>query len=104
MVNFSVIAMLTLTATLVSVVLSLGKELDWEPWVTIFSILAVTAALFSKGFSRAESITAFTLLIGTSVFLSASLLLANGIGKVFRVSTLAFLAAIVTFFSIWLFA
>lgn len=104
MATFSVIAMLTLTATFISLVFSLGKELDWVPWVTIFTMLAVTAALFSKNFNRAESISVFALLIGTSVLLAASLLLAHGIGKVSKVSTLAFMAAIVTFFSIWLFA
>ena len=103
MSTFFVMAMLTIT-TFISLALSLGKELDWGPWVTIFAMLAVMGSLFSKDFSRAESISVFTLLVGIFVLASVCLLLAKGIGNWFKVSTLAFLAAIVTFFSIWLFA
>lgn len=110
MPTFSVIMALTLTATLLSLVLSMEKDLDWEPWVAAFTVLAVATALPSihvfsgTGFRKAQSISLLTLPVVTSVLLLASLLLAKSVAKRSMVSRLAFLAAIVTFLSIWLFA
>ena len=110
MPTFSVIMMLTLAVTFLLLALSIGKNLDWEPWVLVFTVLAGATALSSRhlssetDFHRAESISLLTFLIVTSVFLSVFLFLAKGIGKGSKVSMLAFLAAIVTFLSIWIFA
>lgn len=110
MPTFSVIMALTLIATFLSLVLAMGKYLDWEPWVLGVTMVAVATALPSihlfsgTAFRKAQSISMLTLLVVTSLLLLASLLLAKVIGKGSKLSRLAFLAAIVTFLSIWLFA
>ena len=110
MPTFSVLMALTLIATFLSLLLSMGKDLYWEPWVVAFGIVAVETALSSihlfsgTDFRKTQSISMLTLLVVTSLLLLASLLLAKVIGKRSKLSRLAFLAAIVTFLSIWLFA